>query len=521
MWRPSAPSASKPARMRGRFEVRSLRRGLGPVALCYGLAVVVPVVWGACIVNPVIVSPATTISPGTSSVSVDPDNFLGSIVCGSQPGMMQSYVATVTDVLHACNLDTDCRAGTCVGATPMAAGHCTDSFTLPSSPPTSCAEATFFEYIAIGDGFTAVVDGYEQPADQLIPVCSRPGKATSCTTDSTCAAAFGCSGRCLVTTFQDENVPCLESCLLPTSTVDTLHQCLLASNLCARNNFVAGDAGTALQQYQACVEMCGVDPTCLVAPPNGGPVNCLNLDFAPLQTACESAAAAVDDAGVLPQNGLVPGALKACTCAYTPSEGSRQMLDLAGTPVTPLWSLTPSEACGRGPLCGSDADCPASALCQQDTPTSAGVCVPISITFVDVPLSPCGSLCADGGTCATSATTAILVVPSASLPPLACQVDGGTAGTVTSFAVVPAASTGLPTETFGCAVPASTTYASGIVVGQQYAFTIQAFEGGTAPTYSAACFATPVAGITVTAQCDPFTCIPDAGAGTGDASACP
>src|SRR3984957_6996168 len=153
--------------MRGRFSVRMLRRGLGPAVLCYGVALVVPFAWSACITNPVIISPATTISPGTSSVSVNPDDFLGPIVCGNQPGMMQSYVATVTDVLHACNTGADCRLGTCVGATPLAAGHCSDSFTLPSSPPTSCAESTFFEFISIGDGYTAVVDGYTQPADEL------------------------------------------------------------------------------------------------------------------------------------------------------------------------------------------------------------------------------------------------------------------------------------------------------------------------------------------------------------------
>ncbi len=180
-----------------------------------------------------------------------------------------------------------------------------------------------------------MVDGYQQPADQLVPVCSRPGKAAACTTDTGCPVTLGCNGRCLVTTFEDESIPCLESCVLPPATVADFHTCLLANNFCARNNFTPSDAGTVLQQYQACVQMCGVDPTCLALPANG-PANCLNLD-APSRPPARAPRPTCSTAATAPcrRTASRRARSKACTCAYTTTEGSRQMLTLGGQPSPP------------------------------------------------------------------------------------------------------------------------------------------------------------------------------------------
>lgn len=81
-----------------------------------------------------------------TAMAMEPINFLGDVPCSSKAGSLQSYVVTLTDV-------TD-------STTPV---------TLPSSPPTPCSRGIRFRYILDQHRYTAEVDGYDVPADELIP----------------------------------------------------------------------------------------------------------------------------------------------------------------------------------------------------------------------------------------------------------------------------------------------------------------------------------------------------------------
>jgi hypothetical protein len=140
----------------------------------------------ACTTDNAITQSGTIIGPGTTSVSVDPDNFLGAAIdadagarspvhpikCSNKPGTMQSYVATVSDV--------------------------TNPFLLPSSPPTICSQSVYFEYVITGDAFIGEVDGYEQAPADLAPACSFEGTLGACTSDAQCPTIYGCGGVCIV-----------------------------------------------------------------------------------------------------------------------------------------------------------------------------------------------------------------------------------------------------------------------------------------------------------------------------------
>ena len=449
------------------------------------LAVAALVTSGACTVVPAALVVPITIGPGTTSLSVDPSSFLGTtVVCSNRPGGMQSYVATVTDLprracargadcplsqtcLYAqqgqcsgaaeapCDANGDCPQGqTCFGAVP---GECDDTFVLPSSPPTSCGQISFFEYATAGDGFIAAIDGYEESSDQLVPLCSLPGPNVACQVDGDCAAAghtvaFGCTGKCLVNTYENPITP------------DP--NCILACN---------GDP--------TCVTDCGLRP-----------------DFSKPLRPCDTVAPPPD------------GGVETCTCHYTPVEGSRTMLSrITQEPVSPRWHTT----CGRGPLCNADSDCTLGTICLRHLDASdggatagVGTCVPQGQSFFDVAVTPCDPLvddAADGG----GDATAIQVVPSAALSTSSCAVagpDGGTA-TITRFDVTPSdasvpAQTGLP-----CPSGAGVTFSQGVVAGKSYAFKIQAYAGATLVDASS-CFAVAVAGFSTTAMCDPLVPVP-------------
>lgn len=132
----------------------------------------------------------TSVLVGNPTVSVDPAVFLGdSVPCTAQPGGMQSYVATITDVGP---LGAD--------GTPAPSPY---PIALPSSPPTSCSQSVYFAAV-VDHHYEAVIDGYEEATGQLVPVCSAtpaggpkaPAGGGLCTVDSQCFA-LGCYGRCV------------------------------------------------------------------------------------------------------------------------------------------------------------------------------------------------------------------------------------------------------------------------------------------------------------------------------------
>lgn len=78
-----------------------------------------------------------------TEIAVDPVEFLGDLPCSADDGAAKSYVAAATDV--------------------------TVDFVLAASPPAPCSTRVAFRYIVIGHQYSAEVDVYDVPADQLFP----------------------------------------------------------------------------------------------------------------------------------------------------------------------------------------------------------------------------------------------------------------------------------------------------------------------------------------------------------------
>ena len=92
----------------------------------------------------------TGVIPSTA-VAVDPIDFLGPVKCGTQPGEMQLYVATI--------FDDSPRTVLGIGDTKL---------TLPSSAPTGCGVPVLFENILQGREYEAAVDGYDR--SDIVPL---------------------------------------------------------------------------------------------------------------------------------------------------------------------------------------------------------------------------------------------------------------------------------------------------------------------------------------------------------------
>lgn len=86
----------------------------------------------------------TGVTPSTA-VAVDPLEFLGPVKCGTAPGEMQLYVATLTDVSR--------RDVLKIGDTKLV---------LPSAAPTGCGISVLFENILEGREYEAAVQGYDR-----------------------------------------------------------------------------------------------------------------------------------------------------------------------------------------------------------------------------------------------------------------------------------------------------------------------------------------------------------------------
>ncbi len=329
---------------------RPLNRSRLILAAAYGLGGVF--VYAACVAPPPVGEIPTVIQFGTTSVSVDPSAFLGAVECSTLPGGMQSYVATVTDQ--------------------------TGGFTLASSPPTACSQAAFFEDIVSGDGFTAEVDGYEEPSDQLVPTCgaSPPGTAQTCQTDSDCVPAYGCQGRCLVSLFVNEDYSCLQSCLSQTDAGMPSDQAVRGFASCIatpdpKNNPLGNCASSALgdlvtspqpNTYIGCVMGCeegtlgaAVASDFLTCLSNNN--DCLLSDIPVLQTECSTAPARQGGgipSGGVPDGGLdgggdlvLTGEVQGCGCFYPIAEGDRNMY----LRMQKLYCQQDSDCCPPGERC--------------------------------------------------------------------------------------------------------------------------------------------------------------------------
>lgn len=136
-------------------------------------------------------------------IEVSPDQFLGPVPCANAAGAMRSYVATVFDVEYepdgsrvmAGAEPTDTGAG---GAAPdetsaggssdgdVAAGalscpadasrgttaRSTVGFALPSSAAIDCRAPVAFSRVVDGNRYRAVIEGYDRPLDELVPLAA-------------------------------------------------------------------------------------------------------------------------------------------------------------------------------------------------------------------------------------------------------------------------------------------------------------------------------------------------------------
>ncbi len=222
---------------------------------------------------------------------------------------------------------------------------------------------------------------------------------------------------------------------------------------------------------------------------------------------CILTTALINDAGVVDQQALLgecattpapAGAIFQCSCQYTAVEGSRVMYQKStGKPYAPRWQTPTGQPCGA-PL-GVDGGVSDGGV----VPMGDGV---VSEPYVNVSIAPCAPLVDHGG---TASITAVQVIPYAALGALTCAGgDGG--GTVTQFAIQPADSSLPLPPNLACNTPAGFTFQQGVVAGNSYGFTIQAFEGGTTPTQQSCCSVTAQAGLTVTATCNPLVPIANA-----------
>ena len=78
-----------------------------------------------------------------TTVTVRPEDFLGPVPCSNNPGAMRSYVVTLKNV--------------------------TQSFTLASSAPASCAESVDFQQVSPCQRYIAEIDGYPLYAWEMKP----------------------------------------------------------------------------------------------------------------------------------------------------------------------------------------------------------------------------------------------------------------------------------------------------------------------------------------------------------------
>ena len=87
-----------------------------------------------------------------TALGIDPVAFLGDVPCSSKLGALQSYVVTLTDD--------------------------TSQATLPSTEPIPCSRAARFRYILAKHQYTAEVDAYDVPAEELVPSGATAGSGS-------------------------------------------------------------------------------------------------------------------------------------------------------------------------------------------------------------------------------------------------------------------------------------------------------------------------------------------------------
>jgi len=84
--------------------------------------------------------PPTTVLPTPTSVIVLPESFLGDVACGTEPGGLLSYQATLLKVT----------------------GGLTDAPALPASPVVDCTSSIVFETVEIDERYIAIIRAFDR-----------------------------------------------------------------------------------------------------------------------------------------------------------------------------------------------------------------------------------------------------------------------------------------------------------------------------------------------------------------------
>lgn len=149
-------------------------------------------------------------TPHPTLVEVDPDVFLKNVPCGTEPGMLQSYVATLFDM------------------TALGTGNASDGpsfIELPSSGPVPCNRSVAFTFVVPTHAYAARIQGYTRSPAELeqpepgVPVLVVPGTKTTISPDWTAecgqppgstAADSGTPPTRVVSQFQETRIvsPC-------------------------------------------------------------------------------------------------------------------------------------------------------------------------------------------------------------------------------------------------------------------------------------------------------------------------
>lgn len=135
---------------------------------------------GAAWLGPLACSSDPTTSPGVTHptmIEVSPEDFLGDLPCGEQPGEVRRYVATLFDVTEQLGgaggegnggpAEIDSQGGAPTGAPVVASPGKCGGFPLPSSRPVSCLAGVGFGYVVSGRHYCAEIDAYD--SDQVEP----------------------------------------------------------------------------------------------------------------------------------------------------------------------------------------------------------------------------------------------------------------------------------------------------------------------------------------------------------------
>lgn len=351
-----------------------------------------------------------------TSVSVDPELFLGAVRCSEVPGDLQTYVATVFD-LGLASTDGDSSY---------------EPFALPSSPPTSCAERALFRFVVPGHVYRAEVDAYEvglADAGALVPAgedCADPDEGDS--VDGTGATASGSRHMC---------TPGPDGDLVP-----------IAPRWTTRCGDDRSEAAVSVENREVRIRGCDALADHGLPPPPALQVD-PNVTLGDL--GCVSAGGLVASFDIVPQGSALP-AITGVACGSVPAPFDQDIVP--GRRYD--FRIEGRETDADGPTWG--ASCFAVGDAER---TAVATCTPLTDRGVlHVPVASAGTTCPEGATVyRVELTTAATHPPTITdVGPFSCAGDATIEGVVAGgYSVVVQTVDGTPIANCSADVPPGAT----------------------------------------------------------------